>query len=44
VEKHRFAGNHTEKTLLKIAWEGELFGVGLLEAWTEMFPWEGGHR
>lgn len=38
VEKHRFAGSHTEKTLLKVAWEGELFGVGLFEAWTEMFP------
>ena len=38
VEKQRFAGSHTEKALLKISWEGELFGVGLFEAWTEMFP------
>jgi hypothetical protein len=31
VEKDRFAGSHTEKALLKISWEGELFGVGLLK-------------
>ena len=38
VEKHRFAGSHTEKTLLKIAWEGELFGVGMFETLAEMYP------
>ena len=38
VENHRFKGSHTEKEILKVAWEGELFGVGLFEAWTEMFP------
>jgi uncharacterized membrane protein len=38
VEKDRFEGGHTEKAWLKISWEGELFGVGLFEAWTEMFP------
>ena len=38
VENHRFKGSHTEREILKVAWEGELFGVGLFEAWTEMFP------
>ena len=38
VEKQRFGGGRTEQALLKIAWEGELFGVGLFEALTEMYP------
>jgi uncharacterized membrane protein len=38
VEKHRFGGSHTEKTILKLAWEGEFFGVGLFEELTKMWP------
>lgn len=38
VQKHRFGGARTEQALLKMSWEGELFGVGLFEALTEMFP------
>lgn len=38
VEKHRFAGSHTEKTILKLAWEGEFFGVGLFEELAKMYP------
>jgi hypothetical protein len=38
VEKHRFGGGHTEEALLKMSWEGELFGVGLFEALTDMYP------
>lgn len=38
MEKHRFGGVHTEQALLKIAWEGEIFGVGLFEALTQKFP------
>jgi uncharacterized membrane protein len=38
VEKHRFGGGRTEKALLKMAWEGELFGVGLFEELAEMYP------
>jgi uncharacterized membrane protein len=38
VEKHRFAGSRTEQALLKLSWEGELFGVGLFETQAEMYP------
>ena len=38
VEKHRFGGSHTEKTILKLSWEGEFFGVGLFEELTKMYP------
>jgi len=38
VEKNRFAGSRTEQGILKIAWEGEFFGVGLFEELTEMYP------
>ncbi|MFJ6636710.1 DUF1269 domain-containing protein [Streptomyces sp. NPDC091376] len=38
VEKHRFAGGRTERDLLRISWEGEIFGVGLFETLTEMYP------
>jgi hypothetical protein len=38
VEKHRFAGGRTEKAMLKKAWEGELFGVGMFETLAEMYP------
>jgi uncharacterized membrane protein len=38
VEKHRFTGGRTEDALLKMSWEGELFGVGMFEALAEMYP------
>jgi uncharacterized membrane protein len=38
VEKHRFAGSRTEQAMLKIAWEGEIFGVGMFETLAEMYP------
>jgi len=38
MEKHRFAAGRTERSLLKISWEGEIFGVGLFETMTEMYP------
>ncbi|MFD4938306.1 hypothetical protein, partial [Streptomyces virginiae] len=38
VEKHRFESARTERELMKIAWEGELFGVGLFETLAERFP------
>ncbi|MGW2559798.1 hypothetical protein ACWCXB_11225 [Streptomyces sp. NPDC001514] len=38
VEKHRFAGGRTERDLMKISWEGELFGVGLFETLADMYP------
>ena len=31
VEKHRFGGERTEQALLRMSWEGEIFGVGMLE-------------
>jgi uncharacterized membrane protein len=38
VEKHRLTGHHGEKALLKMSWEGELFGVGMFETMAEMYP------
>src|SRR5262245_22552238 len=38
VEKHRFAGGRSEAALLKIAWDGEIFGVGFCEGLSEKFP------
>ncbi|MEV6728462.1 hypothetical protein [Streptomyces sp. NPDC051364] len=38
VEKQRFGGGRTEQALVKVAWEGELFGVGLFEELAEMYP------
>jgi hypothetical protein len=38
VEKHRVAGGRTEQALLKMSWEGEPFGVGLLEEPAEKYP------
>ncbi|MEU1185895.1 hypothetical protein ABZ464_51460 [Streptomyces sp. NPDC005820] len=38
MEKHRFAGSHTEKSILKLSWEGEFFGVGLFEELARMYP------
>jgi uncharacterized membrane protein len=38
VQKHRFAGSHTEEAILKVAWEGEFYGVGLFEELTKMYP------
>ena len=31
VDKHRFEGGRTEEAMLKIVWDGELFGVGMFE-------------
>jgi hypothetical protein len=36
--KHRLARSRTEKTILKLSWEGEFFGVGLFEELTKMYP------
>ncbi len=38
VEKHRFGGGHGEQSWLRMSWEGEIFGVGMLETMAEMFP------
>ncbi|WP_432075752.1 hypothetical protein [Streptomyces wuyuanensis] len=38
VEKKRLDVGRSEKALLKVSWEGELFGVGLFEAAAEKFP------
>jgi hypothetical protein len=38
VEKHRFGGGHGEKAWLKMSWEGEIFGVGMMEALAESDP------
>ncbi|WP_137988395.1 hypothetical protein [Streptomyces vilmorinianum] len=38
VEKKRLDVGRSEKALLKVSWEGELFGVGLFEAAAERFP------
>ena len=38
VEKHRFGGGRGEQAWLKMSWEGEIFGVGMLETMAEMFP------
>jgi hypothetical protein len=38
VEKHRFGGGRTEKDLLKMSWEGEIYGVGMFEAVAEKYP------
>jgi hypothetical protein len=38
VEKHRFGDGRGEKAWLKMSWEGEIFGVGMMEAMAEMYP------
>jgi uncharacterized membrane protein len=38
LERHRFGEDRSERALLKISWEGELFGVGLFEAMAEQHP------
>jgi uncharacterized membrane protein len=38
VEKHRLSGHRGEQALLKMSWEGELFGVGMFEAMAERYP------
>ena len=38
MEKERFGKDRSERALLKVAWEGELFGVGLFEAMAEKHP------
>ena len=37
VEKHRFEGGRTEREILKIAWEGEIFGAGQFESMAERY-------
>jgi hypothetical protein len=36
--RDRFAGTQREQALLRLSWEAEYVGVGLMEAWAEMFP------
>ncbi|MFJ8927992.1 hypothetical protein ACIRLA_15565 [Streptomyces sp. NPDC102364] len=43
VEKNRLIGGHTEQAMLKIAWEGEIYGVGMFEAVAEKFPEHADH-
>ena len=38
MEKERFGEDRSERALLKVAWEGELFGVGLFETMAEKHP------
>ena len=38
LEKHHYAGVHAEKELLKLIWEGEIWGVGLFETMAEVYP------
>ena len=38
MEKERFGKDRSERALLKVAWEGELFGVGLFETMAEKHP------
>ena len=38
MEKHRFAISPTQQALLKMAWEGEIFGTAMCEAMAEKFP------
>lgn len=38
VEKHRLRSDGSERTALKITWEGEIFGVGMFETLAEMHP------
>ncbi|MFJ6778749.1 hypothetical protein [Streptomyces yangpuensis] len=38
IEKHRLVGGRTEQEMLKIAWEGEIFGVGMFEALAKKQP------
>lgn len=37
VEKHRFSGDHTEQSVLRLSLEGEIFGVGLFEALVDKY-------
>ena len=38
MEKHRFAISPTQQALLKMAWEGAIFGTAMCEAMAEKFP------
>jgi hypothetical protein len=38
VEKDRLIGGRTEQAMLKIAWEGEIYGVGMFEEMAEKYP------
>jgi uncharacterized membrane protein len=43
VEKHRFGGAGTEQELLKTSWEGEIFGVGMMEELAKRYPEHADH-
>jgi hypothetical protein len=36
--KDRFAGRQRVQSMLKLSWEAEIFGVGMMEALAEMYP------
>ena len=38
IERHRLVGGTTEKEMLKIAWEGEISGTGMMEAIADKYP------
>jgi hypothetical protein len=38
VEKHRLDVGRTDQDRLKVSWEGEIFGVGMMEAMAETYP------
>jgi hypothetical protein len=38
VEKHRLDVGRTDRERLKTSWEGEIFGVGMMEAMAKMYP------
>lgn len=38
VEKHRFEEGRGERAWLKMSWEGEIFGVGMMEEMAKKYP------
>jgi hypothetical protein len=38
VEKHRLEVGRTDQDRLKVSWEGEIYGVGMMEAMAETYP------
>jgi uncharacterized membrane protein len=38
MESNRMKGDGTERTALKLAWEGEIYGAGMFEALAEKYP------
>jgi hypothetical protein len=38
VERHRLRSDGSERTALKITWEGEIYGVGMFETLAETHP------